>query len=89
MLLMPKDKKRVASLIVADLKPDYVGKESGGYDKEFKKEDSEDSDEDSSNIGLEACAEEIIACVKSGDAKKLAMLLKDAVDMSQGDVEVY
>lgn len=86
MLLMPNDKKRVASIIVADMKPDYVGKDKGGYDKEFEKSDEDDSED---LVGLEACAEEIIACVKSGDSKKLASLLKDAIDIAQGDVEVY
>lgn len=84
MLLMPGDKKRVASVIVADIKPDFVGKEKGGYDKEF--DHSEDGDEESSEAdpGLEACAEACIKCFKSGDAAGLASALKDFVEMCSG-----
>lgn len=87
MLLMPKDKKRVASIIVADMSPSYVGKDKGGYDKKMDMDKL--GEESECDEGLEACAAEIIRCVKAGDAEKLAIVLKDAVDMCQGDMEVY
>lgn len=88
MLLMPKDKKRVASIIVAGLQPSFVGKDKGGNDKEFDldelKEESCDVDD-----GLVACAEALITSMKKGNAEELASILKDFVEMAQGAAEIY
>jgi len=87
MLLMPGDKKRVASIIVGEMKPDYVGKEKGGYEKEFEMEESDDSEEKS--LPMVVCCEKVIECVKRGDAKGMADYMKDLVEMCQGSTEVY
>jgi len=87
MLLMPDDKKRVASIIVGEMKPDYVGKEKGGYEKEFEMESKDDDDEES--LPMVVCCEKVIECVKRGDAKGMASYMKDLVDMCKGSTEVY
>lgn len=84
MLLMPGDKKKMSSLIIASMKPDYVGKEKGGYEKEFSKKDMEEEGDDE-NYGLVACCEKIIESVKSGDAKALASYLSDAVELAKAE----
>lgn len=87
MLLMPGNKKkRLASLIVAKMTPSYVGKEKGGYDKEFKPKKDE---EESESMALEAVCEKVIGCVKEGDAKGMASYMKDLFEMLESNEEVY
>lgn len=82
MLLMP-DKKKIATLIVAGAKPDFVQK--FGEKSEDPEIDMDMAEDEESNEGLELAAVAVSKAVKADDAKKLVKALKAFIQMCDDD----
>lgn len=74
--MLMKDKKKVASLIIAKANPhssDSMKSEGEDYmEQETQQDDS---------VGFEAAAQELIDAVKSGSASSVVSALKSFIDM--------
>lgn len=73
-MIMPDDKKKSATIILAKMK---------GKDDYEKKETptSEDGTEMDSSIGYDAACEEMLKAIESKDAKALKESLRSVIDM--------
>lgn len=69
------DKKKPSTVIVARMK--------AGKSEEAPAETNEMGDEVDSSIGLDSAAEEILAAVKSGDAKALKEALSSFMELCE------
>lgn len=67
MLLPMMDKKKIVSIVLGEQKPEEK-KVSDGLEADF-------------SSAYSACAADMMSAIKEGDAKKLAMSLKDFVQM--------
>lgn len=80
MLLMP-NKKKIATLIVSGMKPDFVQKM--GEKSEEKPFDMPESEGEVGSIGLVSSAEKIMAAIKEGKPTQLVSALKEFYAMCE------
>lgn len=80
MLLMP-NKKKIATLIVSGMKPDFVQKM--GEKREDKPIDMSTAEDKGSSMGLISSAEKIMSAVKEGKATMLVSALKEFMAMCE------
>lgn len=84
-MLLGPDRKKMASVIVASMKPSYVQ----GVDEKRKDAPIEGGDKEDSLEPKAVAAKAVLRAIEAKDPKRLASAMSELISMCSGSEEIY